>query len=183
MKVQPIILHWTLFYWTLHPFNIIEYYFCCYWKFLELNRRRFRFKRLEQSVWVTEQCQAFCTISRSSSGSFLVSLFDLILCFFLWQNYNYFTVFCLGFLYLHTINVCREKVLLVLVKVMKSPRSALIKTSIMTSSDIFKAFGDNLIDSSTSNVLDQLVNAHLILWIFIVFPFIFIFLLISSWIL
>ncbi|RVW35000.1 hypothetical protein CK203_092520 [Vitis vinifera] len=39
----------------------------------------------------------------------------------------------------------REKVLLVLVKAMKNPRSALSKTSIMASTDIFNTFGDELL--------------------------------------
>lgn len=54
----------------------------------------------------------------------------------------------------------REKVMAVLVKSMKNPRSALIKTSIMASSDIFKAFGDQLLDTSTSDAYDQLVRAY-----------------------
>lgn len=44
-------------------------------------------------------------------------------------------------------------------KSMKNPRSALIKTSIMASADIFNAFGDRLLDASTSNPFDQLVRA------------------------
>ena len=47
--------------------------------------------------------------------------------------------------------------MLVLVKTMKNPRSALCKTSIMASSDIFKAFGEKLLDPSTSDAFDQLV--------------------------
>ncbi|KAG5559902.1 hypothetical protein RHGRI_003260 [Rhododendron griersonianum] len=51
-----------------------------------------------------------------------------------------------------------EKVMLVLVKAMKNPRSALIKTSIMASSDIFNAFGDKiLLESTTSDAFDQLL--------------------------
>lgn len=50
-----------------------------------------------------------------------------------------------------------EKVMLVLVKAMKNPRSALIKTSIMASSDIFNAFGCELIHSSTSDAFNQLL--------------------------
>ncbi|CAI0626874.1 unnamed protein product [Linum tenue] len=42
-----------------------------------------------------------------------------------------------------------EKAMSVLVKAMKNPRSALIKTSIMASSDIFSAYGDKLLDSKT----------------------------------
>lgn len=53
--------------------------------------------------------------------------------------------------------ICREKVMVVLVKSMKNPRSALIKTSIMASADIFNAFGDSLLDSTTSDAFDQLV--------------------------
>ncbi|KAL3654626.1 hypothetical protein CASFOL_001611 [Castilleja foliolosa] len=50
----------------------------------------------------------------------------------------------------------RDKVVLVMVKSMKNPRSALIKTSIMVSSDIFKAFGVKLFDS-TSDSINQLL--------------------------
>ncbi|KAL9400805.1 hypothetical protein Peur_004654 [Populus x canadensis] len=49
-----------------------------------------------------------------------------------------------------------EKVILVAVKAMKNPRSALCKTSIMASSDIFKVFGDQLLDS-TINAFDNLL--------------------------
>ncbi|KAL7144463.1 hypothetical protein ABFS83_07G013700 [Erythranthe nasuta] len=49
-----------------------------------------------------------------------------------------------------------EKVVLVMVKSIKNPRSALCKTSIMASSDIFKAFGVQLIES-TSDALSQLL--------------------------
>lgn len=47
--------------------------------------------------------------------------------------------------------------MVVLVKAMKNPRSALCKTSIMASSDIFNAFGDKLLDPTISNAFDQLV--------------------------
>ena len=47
--------------------------------------------------------------------------------------------------------------MLVVVKAMKNPRSALCKTSIMASSDIFKVFGDQLLDS-TINAFDNLVR-------------------------
>ncbi|KAI3864073.1 hypothetical protein MKW98_031665 [Papaver atlanticum] len=50
-----------------------------------------------------------------------------------------------------------DKVMLVMVKAMKNPRSALVKTSIMAASDIFKAFSHNLLESSTSDALDQLL--------------------------
>ncbi|KAL6522837.1 hypothetical protein OROHE_016684 [Orobanche hederae] len=49
-----------------------------------------------------------------------------------------------------------EKVVLVMVKGMKNPRSALCKTSIMASSDIFKAFAVDLLDS-TSDAFNQLL--------------------------
>ncbi|KAL9363710.1 hypothetical protein Peur_041583 [Populus x canadensis] len=49
-----------------------------------------------------------------------------------------------------------EKVMLVAGKAMKNPRSALCKTSIMASSDIFKVFGDQLLDS-TINAFDNLL--------------------------
>uniref|UniRef100_A0A5B7AZ75 TOG domain-containing protein n=1 Tax=Davidia involucrata TaxID=16924 RepID=A0A5B7AZ75_DAVIN len=50
-----------------------------------------------------------------------------------------------------------DKVMSVLVKAMKNPRSALCKTSIMASSDIFNAFGDKLLESTTSDAFDQLL--------------------------
>ncbi|KAM2021109.1 hypothetical protein ACFX16_043168 [Malus domestica] len=50
-----------------------------------------------------------------------------------------------------------ENVVVVLVKAMKNPRSALIKTLIMASSDVFIAFGDGLLDSAASNAFDQLL--------------------------
>ncbi|OMO53668.1 Armadillo-like helical [Corchorus capsularis] len=50
-----------------------------------------------------------------------------------------------------------EKVMLVLVKAMKNPRSALCKTSIMAASDIFNAFGEKLLNSTDSGAFDQLL--------------------------
>ncbi|XP_052208435.1 uncharacterized protein LOC127812144 [Diospyros lotus] len=51
-----------------------------------------------------------------------------------------------------------EKVMLVLVKGMKNPRSALCKTSIMTASDIFNTFADKLLlESTTSDAFDHLL--------------------------
>ena len=51
----------------------------------------------------------------------------------------------------------REKVVLVVTKTMKNPRSALCKTSIMAASDIFNAFGDKLLEPSTSDAFDGMV--------------------------
>lgn len=45
--------------------------------------------------------------------------------------------------------------MMVIVKAMK--RSALCKTSIMASSDIFEAFTDKLFDSAATEAFDQLV--------------------------
>ncbi|KAK6138926.1 hypothetical protein DH2020_027341 [Rehmannia glutinosa] len=53
-------------------------------------------------------------------------------------------------------DVRRDKVVSVMVKAMKNPRSALIKTSIMASSDIFKAFGVKLLEL-TSDAINQLL--------------------------
>ncbi|KAI4345413.1 hypothetical protein L6164_012540 [Bauhinia variegata] len=50
-----------------------------------------------------------------------------------------------------------EKIMLVVVKAMKNPRSAMCKTSIMAASDIFKAFGDKLLDPSTSDAFDNML--------------------------
>lgn len=50
-----------------------------------------------------------------------------------------------------------DKVMLVQVKAMKNPRSALCKTAIMAASDIFKSYGDKLLDDTTSDALDQML--------------------------
>ncbi|XP_044486075.1 TOG array regulator of axonemal microtubules protein 1-like [Mangifera indica] len=50
-----------------------------------------------------------------------------------------------------------EKVMEVVEKAMKNPRSALCKTSIMAASDIFKAFGDKLLDSTNSAAFDNML--------------------------
>ncbi|XP_074340010.1 uncharacterized protein LOC141677831 [Apium graveolens] len=50
-----------------------------------------------------------------------------------------------------------EKVMLVQVKAMKNPRSALCKTAIMAASDIFKSYGDKLLDDTSSDALDQML--------------------------
>ncbi|XP_019181212.1 PREDICTED: uncharacterized protein LOC109176209 [Ipomoea nil] len=50
-----------------------------------------------------------------------------------------------------------DKVILIMVKAMKNPRSALCKTSIMASSDIFNAFGDKLIEPATSDAFDHVL--------------------------
>ncbi|CAI9260696.1 unnamed protein product [Lactuca saligna] len=50
-----------------------------------------------------------------------------------------------------------EKVLLILVKAMKNPRSALCKTSIMAASDLFKSYGDKLLESTTCDAVDHMM--------------------------
>ncbi|KAK9065605.1 hypothetical protein SSX86_015006 [Deinandra increscens subsp. villosa] len=50
-----------------------------------------------------------------------------------------------------------EKVVMILVKSMKNPRSALCKTSIMAASDLFKSFGDKLLEISTSDSVAQMM--------------------------
>ncbi|XAR48697.1 hypothetical protein NMG60_11031596 [Bertholletia excelsa] len=50
-----------------------------------------------------------------------------------------------------------EKVMQVLLMATKSPRSALCKTSIMASADVFNAFGDKLLEGPTSGVFEQLL--------------------------
>ncbi|KAB2067808.1 hypothetical protein ES319_A09G253600v1 [Gossypium barbadense] len=50
-----------------------------------------------------------------------------------------------------------EKVMLILVKAMNNPRSALCKTSIMAASDIFNAFGEKLLDFTDSGAFDRLL--------------------------
>ena len=52
--------------------------------------------------------------------------------------------------------------MLVVVKAMKNPRSALCKTSIMASSDVFNAFGDKLLDPSTTEAFDSLVGTRFV---------------------
>ncbi|GAB2212604.1 hypothetical protein Droror1_Dr00020580 [Drosera rotundifolia] len=52
---------------------------------------------------------------------------------------------------------CREKVISVLVKAMKNPRSVVCKTSIMASSDVFDAYGNKLLQlDGVSDGFDQL---------------------------
>ncbi|KAK6930161.1 hypothetical protein RJ641_004255 [Dillenia turbinata] len=50
-----------------------------------------------------------------------------------------------------------EKVVMILVKAIKNPRSAICKTSLMASSDIFKAFGDNLLEFTDFDAFNQLL--------------------------
>ncbi|KAL9688623.1 hypothetical protein QQ045_033046 [Rhodiola kirilowii] len=52
-----------------------------------------------------------------------------------------------------------EKVMIVIVKAMKNPRSALCKTSIMAAADIFSAYGDTLLldETLTFESFDQLL--------------------------
>ncbi|XP_075504257.1 uncharacterized protein LOC142541674 [Primulina tabacum] len=50
-----------------------------------------------------------------------------------------------------------ENVVLVMVKAIKNPRSALCKTSIMASSDMFKAFGEKLLESTTPDSFNNLL--------------------------
>ncbi|TKY72604.1 heparan-alpha-glucosaminide N-acetyltransferase [Spatholobus suberectus] len=49
------------------------------------------------------------------------------------------------------------KIVLVVAKAMRNPRSALCKTAIMAAADIFSAFGDKLLDPSTSDAFDGLL--------------------------
>lgn len=51
--------------------------------------------------------------------------------------------------------------MLILVKAMSNPRSALCKTSIMAASDIFNAFGEKLLDFTDSGAFDRLVSTQL----------------------
>jgi heparan-alpha-glucosaminide N-acetyltransferase len=50
----------------------------------------------------------------------------------------------------------REKVVLAIVKTMKNPRSAVLKTSVMACTDVFNAFG-NLISSASAEAFDKLL--------------------------
>lgn len=51
------------------------------------------------------------------------------------------------------------KVIALIVKSLKNPRSAVCKTAIMTSSDIFKAYGDDIIDSLDPMLIQLLLKA------------------------
>lgn len=42
---------------------------------------------------------------------------------------------------------CRDSVVPLIVKSVKNPRSAVCKTALMTCADIFKAYGDLMVDS------------------------------------
>lgn len=62
-----------------------------------------------------------------------------------------------------TFLIHRENVLLVMVKALKNPRSALCKTAIMASTDIFHSFGNTLLSAlDEAKALDQLVCALLL---------------------
>lgn len=54
------------------------------------------------------------------------------------------------------LNPILEKVMLAIVKTMKSPRSAVLKTSIMACTDIFNSFG-NLLSSVSDDAFDKLL--------------------------
>lgn len=56
-----------------------------------------------------------------------------------------------------------------MVKAMKNPRSALCKTSIMTCSDIFIAYGEKLLEGPHLKAMDDLVNFDLFFWVILVF--------------
>ncbi|KHN26554.1 TOG array regulator of axonemal microtubules protein 2-like [Glycine soja] len=49
------------------------------------------------------------------------------------------------------------KIVLVVAKTMRNPRSALCKTAIMAAADIFSAFGDKLLEPETSDAFDGLL--------------------------
>ena len=55
------------------------------------------------------------------------------------------------------------KIVLVVAKTMRNPRSALCKTAIMAAADIFSAFGDKLLEPETSDAFDGLVLGFIIL--------------------
>ena len=59
--------------------------------------------------------------------------------------------------------VGRGKIVLVVAKTMRNPRSALCKTAIMAAADIFSAFGDKLLEPETSDAFDGLVLGFIIL--------------------
>nr|GEV18476.1 retrovirus-related Pol polyprotein from transposon TNT 1-94 [Tanacetum cinerariifolium] len=50
-----------------------------------------------------------------------------------------------------------EKVLMILMKSIKNPRSALCKTTIIVAADLFKSYGDKLLESTTFDVVDQMM--------------------------
>jgi heparan-alpha-glucosaminide N-acetyltransferase len=49
--------------------------------------------------------------------------------------------------------------MLAIVKTMKSPRSAVCKTSIMACTDVFDSFG-NLLSSASDDAFDKLVRSY-----------------------
>jgi hypothetical protein len=71
----------------------------------------------------------------------------------IWLNNGFQDTVCLTFLLMSIILVNREDVISLVVKSLKNPRSAVCKTAIMTSADIFSAYSDHIIDS-----LDPLVT-------------------------
>lgn len=63
----------------------------------------------------------------------------------------------------------RDEILKLIVKCLKNPRSAVCKTAIMTSSDIFKAYNDSIIES-----FDPLVSFVISLLVFLYFCILFV---------
>jgi hypothetical protein len=53
----------------------------------------------------------------------------------------------------------RGKVMLAIVRTMKNPRSAVLKTSVMACTDIFNSFG-NLLSVASDGAFDKLVGHH-----------------------
>lgn len=51
----------------------------------------------------------------------------------------------------------REPVMVVLVKAMKNPRSALCKTSIMAAADVFVAYSDKMLEDTLTAAFESLV--------------------------
>lgn len=103
-------------------------------------------------MWVTEQHKEICSLSLFSVATNTVSVFDYSILPEP-QAYRIWWWFCFCQFW-----ICREKLLVVMVKAMKNPRSALCKTSIMTCSDIFGAFGEKLLQQPHLKSMDDLVK-------------------------
>lgn len=81
------------------------------------------------------------------------------------QNVSNIVIACLANVSFYFLTA-RVNVTEVIVRSMKSPRSALCKTSIMASADIFHCFGHLLLFTTEKNSFGQLVISHSLRWHF-----------------
>ena len=118
-------------------------------------------------MWSSQQCSSIGDISQGKIAGAAVSppAYVLEMCLPFWQSFWYLpnhlsmpvsqwyrialhVISCIGCLvwFMNYLN-CREPLVPLIVKSVKNPRSAVCKTALMTCSDIFKAYGDLIVDS------------------------------------